>query len=173
MRRRGVEVWSIALVAAGLSAVPAMAAERTAIAIFRDWGAFREGSSGSPTRCFAIAEPPVGTTAAGHGAFASVADWPDRRIRSQISIRLSRPADGQAPVRLSIGIASFRLVARGRDAWAPDRRTDALIVSAMRSGSSMSISGVGAGGIPFADAYRLRGAASTIDAAALACPPQG
>jgi len=34
----------------------------------------------------------------------------------------------------------------------------------------MSISGVTADGVPFADAYRLRGAASAIDAASLACP---
>jgi hypothetical protein len=173
MRLWRVEVWPIVLGAGWLAAAPAIGADRSAIAIFRDWGAFREGSTGSPARCFAIAEPPPHTIAAGHGAFASVANWPDRRIRSQISIRLSRAADARMPVSLSIGTASFRLVARDRDAWAPDRRTDALIVSAMRSGSSMSVSGVGAGGIPFADAYRLRGAASAIDAAALACPPRG
>jgi hypothetical protein len=173
MRRWGVEVWPAPLMAAALLAMPAVAADRSTIAIFRDWGAFREGAEASPDRCFAIAEPPIGTTASGHGAFASVANWPARRIRSQISIRLSRATDGKAPVTLAIGTASFRLLARGRDAWAADRRADALIVSAMRSGSSMSISGVGIGGTPFADAYRLRGAASAIDAAALACPPRG
>ena len=144
-------------------------ADRSAIATFRDWGAFREGPAGAATRCYAIAEPPRGTQAAGHGAFASIADWPMRRIRAQLAIRLSHAPRGSAT--LSIGDASFALVVRGQQAWAHDRHADAVIVATMRSGSSMSVSGVTAGGIPFADAYRLRGAASAIDAAALACLP--
>ncbi len=146
------------------------AADRTAVGIFRDWGAFREGPADSPTRCFAIAAPPRGSPSAGHGAFASVASWPARRVRGQVAIHLSYPARDGAPVTLAIGDASFALTGRGQDAWAHDRHADARIVAAMRSGSSMSISSVGIGGHPFADGYRLRGAASAIDAAALACP---
>ena len=158
-------IWAIAVA----MATPVMAADRTAIGVFRDWGAFREGPADAPTRCFAIAEPPRGTAAAGHGAFASVASWPAKRIRAQLAIRLSHTPRG--PVTLSIANASFVLGVRGQEAWAHDRHADAAIVAVMRSGSSMSISGVTAGGAPFADAYRLRGAASAIDAASLACPP--
>jgi hypothetical protein len=144
--------------------------DRTSIAVFRDWGAFREGPADAPARCFAIATPPRSTIAAGRGAFASVANWPGKRIRAQLSIHLSYPLrDGEA-VTLDIGDTAFALIAHGQQAWAHDRHQDARIVSAMRSGSSMSISGVGSGGHPFADVYRLRGAASAIDAAALACP---
>ncbi len=148
---------------------PVVAVDRNAIGVFRDWGAFREGPATAPTRCFAIAEPPRGAMAAGRGAFASVASWPAKRIRAQVSIRLSHAPRGT--VTLSIANASFVLEARGQQAWAHDRHADAAIVATMRSGSSMSISGVTAGGAPFADAYRLRGAASAIDAASLACPP--
>jgi hypothetical protein len=145
-----------------LLALLAPASGREAIGIYHAWGAFREAD---PTRCFAIAEP----VRRGGGAFASVATWPARGIRSQIAIRLSRPArDGLAPT-LSIDERRFTLTARGQGAWAPDRRTDAAIVMAMRSGRSMSISGVSITGRPFADTYALPGAASAIDAAALAC----
>lgn len=74
---------------------------------------------------------------------------------------------------LNIGDAAFPLVARGRTAWAQDRRADARIVAAIRSGSSMSVSSVAPDGTPFADGYRLRGAASAIDSALLACPMGG
>jgi hypothetical protein len=148
----------------------ANATDRAAVGVFRDWGAFREGPSGLPTRCFAIAEPPRGTATSGHGAFASVASWPAERVRGQVAIRLSHPLRDRAAVTLTIGDAAFPMIARGQDAWAHNRHQDARIVSAMRAGSSMSISSVGAGGDPFADVYRLRGAASAIDAAALACP---
>lgn len=170
MRRFRVEFPLLALWAATLVAPSADAADRTTIAVFRDWGAFREGAAATPSRCFAIAEPPRGTAASGRGAFASVASWPTKRVRAQIAIRLSHPLRDGAAVTLTIGDAAFPLIAHGQDAWAHDRHQDARIVSAMRSGSSMSISSVGAGGNPFADAYRLRGAASAIDAAALACP---
>ncbi len=152
------------------SAAPAAPDDRTAIAVFRDWGAFREGPVDTPTRCFAIAEPPPETRATGRGAFASVASWPARRIRAQLAIRLSHDHRDGAPVTLSIGDSSFALLAQGRDAWARDRRADAAIVAAMRSGSSMSVSSVSPKGVPFADGYRLRGAASAIDSALLACP---
>jgi hypothetical protein len=170
MRRRRLEIGTIALWAALSPSAFAQTSDRTAIAIFREWGAFREGSAEAPTRCFAIAEPPPNTASAGRGAFASVASWPARRIRAQVAIRLSYPLRDGMPVTLSIGDASFALTAAHQNAWARDRREDARIVAAMRSGSSMSVSAVGINGGAFADVYRLRGAASAIDAAALACP---
>ncbi|HET8613409.1 MAG TPA: invasion associated locus B family protein [Sphingomonas sp.] len=151
----------------GFIAGPAQAA-RHAIAVFGDWGAFREDSA--PVRCFAVAEPPPGTRAASRGAYAAVTSWPARRVRAQVSFRLSLPAGPGSPVTLTIDDRSFALTAKGRDAWARDRREDALIVATMRSASSMSVSAVSVGGAPFADGYRLRGAASAIDAAMLACP---
>ena len=169
MRRTGIgRTMAAGLAMAALVGAPTLAADRTAIGVFRDWGAFREGAATAPARCFAIAEPPRGTAAAGRGAFASVASWPARRIRAQLAIRLSHTP--RSDVTLTIGGASFVLGVRGQQAWAHDRHADAAIVATMRSGSSMSISGVTAGGMPFADAYRLRGAASAIDAASLACP---
>ena len=170
MRRFRVEFPLLALWVATLCAPAADAADRATIAVFRDWGAFREGPSDTPSRCFAIAEPPRGTATSDYGAFASVANWPAKRVRTQVAIRLSHPPRDRSAVTLTIGDTAFPLFARGQDAWAHDRHQDARIVSAMRSGSSMSISSVGAGGNPFADVYRLRGAASAIDAAALACP---
>lgn len=170
MRRQGLEILGLALCAWLLPFVATAATDRSAIAIFRSWGAFREGAADAPSRCFAIAEPPPYSASAGHGAFASVASWPAKRIRAQVAIRLSHPTRDASKVTLSIGDAAFPLIVRGQSAWAHDRRQDAAIVAAMRSGSSMSVSAVGANGNAFADAYRLRGAASAIDAAMLACP---
>jgi hypothetical protein len=145
-----------------LLALAVPAAGREAIGVYHGWGALREAS---PPRCFAIAEP----VRRGTGAFASVATWPERGIRNQVAIRLSRAVREGMPPTLSIDARRFTLIARGDHAWAPDARTDAAIVMAMRSGRSMSVSAVSATGRPFADTYALPGAASAIDAAALAC----
>jgi hypothetical protein len=139
------------------------------IAIFRDWGAFHDAAGAAPERCYAIAQPPPISDAASRGAFAAVTSWPARRVRAQLSVRLSHGHSTSAPVTLSIGDAAFTLTTDGRTAWAQNREQDAQIVRAMRSGSSMSIATIGEHGGPYADVYRLRGAASAIDAAMLAC----
>lgn len=140
-----------------------LAAPRDTIGVYGTWGAF---SDASPRRCFAIAQPVDPRQRAGS---LSVAQWPGQNIRNQLHVRLSRPRAASARVTLSIGDRRFDLVAGDADAWAPDARTDAAIVAAMRSSRSLSVEALGSNGAPFADTYALSGAATAIDAAALAC----
>lgn len=139
-------------------------AARESLGIFGSWGAFTDPS---PARCYAIARP-VQAGGAGH-PFASIATWPGQGARNQLHVRLSRERDARARVTLSVGERRFELVAGGADAWAPDARTDAAIVVAIRAGRSMSVETLARSGEPFADVYALRGAATAIDAASLAC----
>jgi hypothetical protein len=136
---------------------------REALGVHDGWGVFRDRS---PSRCYAIARP-VEKQAA--GPFASIATWPGDRVHNQLHIRLSRARHPRARVMLSVGERRFELTAGDADAWAPDARTDAAVVAAMRSGRSMSVESVSAAGGAFADTYALKGAATAIDAAALAC----
>ncbi len=153
----------LALLAIQLAGQPA-AEGRRAIGIYDGWGAFRDSG---PARCFAIAEP-LGQTRAAR-PFASIATWPADGQRNQLYLRLSFPRAPAAKVTLSIGERRFELLAGPADAWSPDARTDRAIVAAMRSGRSMSVETVTRGGRPFADTYALKGAATAIDAAAVAC----
>ena len=139
---------------------------RDALGTFESWGAFRDAS---PLRCFAIAQP---ADRAGRGAFASIATWPREGVRNQLHIRLSRPRAATARVTLSIGERRFELRAGDADAWAPDARTDAAVVTAIREGRSISVETLGANGAAFADTYALKGAATAIDAAAVGCAPR-
>ncbi len=138
---------------------------REALGIFDSWGAFKDDK---PYRCFAIAEP-VDKTDGKWRAFASVGHWPDRNVRSQLHIRLSRERRPSADVMLAVGDRRWRLVAGQYDAWAPSPRHDAFIIAKIRAARSMSVSSVAKDGTAFADTYRLKGAATAIDAAALGC----
>lgn len=149
------------LVIAALLAATQSPAGRDSVGIFERWGAFRE-----PGRCFAISQPVRRRDGPG---FASVATWPARGVRNQFHARLSSARAARAQVTLSVGERRFRLVAGATDAWAPDPRTDAAIVAAIRSARSMSVESVDRAGRAFADTYALRGAATAIDAASLAC----
>ena len=142
--------------------VPA-AAEPQALGAFGSWGAFREGG-----RCYAIARPtqsPEGTQ-----PFASVGVWPGRG--SQLNIRLSREKREGSAVLLRVDGRTFQLLGATRDAWAPDSRADAEIQTAMRTGVDMVVETRATGGSLVRDQYALRGAATAMDAAAIACAPR-
>ncbi len=139
------------------------AAAPQAIGIHQRWGAFRDTG---PTRCYAISRPVRGRTGT---PFASVATWPGAGVRGQLHVRLSRPRADRARVVLAIGERRFELTAGRIDAWSPDADTDRAIVTAMRGSRSMSVESTATNGAPFVDAYALSGAATAIDAAALAC----
>ena len=151
--------FAVLLIVLALS-TPATAREN--LGVHEDWAAFRDTR---PPRCFAIAEPirPAPKTARWR-PFASIAAWPALKRRNQLHIRLRHTHPANSRATLTIGRTRFPLMVGGADAWALDPRADAAIVAAMRSADAMTVSARG-----FTDRYRLRGAATAIDAATLGC----
>lgn len=131
------------------------------------WGAFAGDG-----RCHAVAEPFRTRDGEGARPFVAVAHWPGRRIHGQLHVRLGRAKRPGSAVLLRVDGRSFQLRGGGRDAWAPDADADAAILAAMRTGIEMIVETRAAGGELIRDQYRLRGAATAIDAAALACRPR-
>jgi hypothetical protein len=151
-----------------------MASPRDALGIFDGWGAFRESAQGaSAPRCFAIAAPAATIGRPTAKPYASIGYWPKSRIRGQFYVRLSKARSAQRELRLTVGSRRFILTGNGVHGWASDARMDAAIVAAMRSAPSMSVESSTPTGGAIADTYRLRGAATAIDAAALGCAKQG
>lgn len=150
------------LTALGL-AVPA-AAQKQSLGVFGGWGSFAEDG-----RCYAITEPHRSPRAGDWKPFASVGYWPRAGVRGQIHFRLSREKRRGSAVLLRIDDRTFQLAGGGADAWAPDARADAEIVAAMRGGVEMMIETRSTTGALVRDHYRLRGAPTAIDAAALGC----
>jgi hypothetical protein len=137
---------------------------KDSLGIYGDWGAFRDAD---PYRCYAVAEPAGG----GGGKwkpFASLSWWPSDAVRGQFHVRLSHERRAAADVFLEAGGRKWRLAAGKYDAWSPSAAHDAFIVAQLRSSRSFSVSSVSKSG-GFADTYRLNGAASAFDAAALGC----
>ena len=147
-------------------AIAAPASGKDSLGIFGDWGAFRDPAG---PRCYAIAKPAPSRARRDHVPFASVGTWPDRNVRGQISVRLSRSIDRERDIVLRVGDKRFELVGNGANAWARDRAADAAIVAAMRAAGSMTISAADANGRRFSNRYDLNGAATAMDAATVAC----
>lgn len=148
---------------AALLATPA-AAQPQSLGIFSTWGAFRDGA-----RCYAITQPYEAPAAQRWRPFASIGHWPARGPGGQLHIRLSREKRQGSAVLLRIDGRSHQLVGGGRDAWAPDPRADVEIQAAMRNGIELAIETRSVDGRLVRDLYRLRGAATAMDAAAIAC----
>ena len=143
-------------------AAPA-AAERQALGIFSSWGAFRDGG-----RCWAVAEAEGAAQRSGGRAFASVAWW-TTGPRGQVSFRLAQPKREGSALLLRVDERLFQLVGTGDMAWAADARADTDIVAAMRTGVQMTLETRAGNGAQLRDVYPLRGAATAVDAAAIAC----
>lgn len=148
-------------------AAPAIGQPRQSLGVFGSWGAFRgEGS------CYAIAAPWRAPEPEGWRPSVSIAHWPGRRISGQVHVRLSREKREGSAVLLRIDGRAFQLAGAGRDAWALDSRADAEIRDAMRAGLDMTVETRSVRGSFVRDHYRLRGAATAMDAAAIACAPR-
>jgi hypothetical protein len=117
----------------------------------------------------AIVEP-EGDARPGDGpAYASVGFWPRRGVRGQAYFRLRQAKRPGSAVLLRIDDRTFQLRGGGANAWATDSAADAEIVAAMRRGIEMNVETRSARGALLRDSYRLRGAATAVDAAAIAC----
>ena len=147
-----------------IGATGAAAAQPRPLGIFGTWGAFDDGQ-----RCYAITQPFEGPAAEGWQSFASVGHWRSRGPGGQVHVRLSREKRPGSAVLLRIDGNNYQLIGGGRDAWAPDGRADIDIQAAMRTGIDMVVETRSVRGALVRDHYRLRGAATAMDAAALAC----
>lgn len=147
-----------------LLAGAAPAAAQESLGVFGLWGAFRTDES-----CYAIAEPDREAKPGDGRAYASVGFWPRRGVRGQAYFRLRQTKRPGSAVLLRIDDHVFQLRGGGADAWAADSPADSGIVAAMRTGLEMSVETRAASGALIRDVYKLRGAATAIDAAAIAC----
>lgn len=156
--------WWLALILPALFAAPLSAKE--SLGVFSNWGAFRDLSIGG---CYAIAMARSDRSARNFTPYATITNWPKRRIRGQIQFRLSRKLGSNSPISLRIGNRTFRMTGTGNSVWAQNSAGDAAIVAAIRSASAMTVSATDNRGRRFSDSYSLAGAATALDATIVGC----
>jgi hypothetical protein len=156
----------LAVAAAMAFACVTPATARDSLGLYGDWGAFRDPAT---PRCYAIAKALPSTLKRDYQPYASVGTWPRRSVRNQVHFRMSRKMAAQPRITLRVEGKTFELSGGGGDAWAADARGNAGILAAMRSASTMTASATDAQGKRFSNSWRLPGAASAMDAAAIGC----
>jgi len=153
----------IALIAM-IAAAPLAA--KDSLGVYSSWAAFRDTKG---PHCYAIAKAEPSKRSRDFTPYTTISNWPAQKVRGQFHIRLSRKLATRPGISLRVGTRSFSLTGGDGDAWARDTAMDAAIIAAMRSTSRMVVYASDARGRRFSDTYLLKGAATAIDAATLAC----
>lgn len=162
---------ALALVLFGFTA-PAFAQDRDHLGTFRDWNAFRETLDGTTT-CYAVAIPDeqqLSRRGRQRGdVFFFVTNWRDRGVPSQVNVIIGYPLDEDSTPMIRIGGDSFEMFGRGNRAWLRDNEEVDELMSAMRRGSRMVVTGRSAQGTDSTDEYSLLGVSAALDSISTAC----
>jgi len=140
-------------------------------ATFRDWFVYRAGE-GSELNCFALSKPrssDPGNVERGEIAFL-ISSWPARNKQHEPSI-VSGYAYREGPdsaVRVQIGGDQFEFALIRNDgeaggAWMEEVAQEGRLITAMKGGANMTVTGTSADGTLTRDTYSLAGITAALD----------
>jgi hypothetical protein len=171
MTRTALALLALSLTIFGIQPA-ALAQDRDLIGTFRDWNAFSEVQDGN-TVCYAVAIPEesqLSRRGRQRGdVYFFVTSWQELGVQNQVNVVMGYPLDEDSTPRIQIGSASFEMFARGERAWLLDEGQTGSLLSAMRQGSRMVVSGRSERGTDSTDGYSLLGATAALEAASGAC----
>lgn len=162
---------ALALSAGILALAPAVAQPKaTLLDTFKNWFVYRAGAGAAKT-CYALGQPedsdPPGLNR--QQPFFLVSNWPAKKKAGEPSIVPGFPYKEGSVAQVQVGSDTFKFFTQGDTAWAMAVADEKRLLSAMRRGSSMSITGISARGTLVRDTYSLAGLSAALDKAAAAC----
>ncbi len=163
------------LAAAGLVVsvvgTPGRAEDPVSLGTFDDWESFTYQSSGSPV-CYIYSVPKKSESVKKvkrDPIYFLVTHFPGRKIFGQVSTIIGYPFKESSTVTVKVDDSSFELYTNGDAAWAAAPETEAAIVKAMKTGSSLSVTGTSWKGTETTDTYSLVGISKAFDKIDSAC----
>lgn len=135
-----------------------------------DWTAFKT-SEGNATVCYAGAEPEKdeGDYTNRGDIYVLVTQRPAAKELDVISVEAGYKYQKDSEVIVKISGNSYKLFTSNGNAWARDAATDKQLVTAMRRGATMVITGKSWRGTKTKDTYSLSGFTAAYKAARKAC----
>ena len=157
-----------AVVSVVLLAVHPVAAKQ--LGSFKDWSANAEGKGKSLT-CWIYSEPvkDEGKYTNRGRIYSLVTHLPGDKVTNQVQFTAGYTFKKGSAVQVVIGKRKFELFTSGDSAWTRNKKDDANIVRAMRSGARMIVTGVSSRGTKTKDTYSLSGISAAHKAIGKAC----
>lgn len=158
---------SVVAVCALLAASPAAAKQ---IGSFKDWSAHAEGK-GKARTCWIYSEPvkDEGKYKKRGRIYALITHIPGDKVTNQVQFTAGYTFKKGSAVQVAIGKRKFELFTNADTAWARNKKDDSALVSAMRSGSRMIVTGTSSRGTKTKDTYSLSGISAAHNAIGKAC----
>lgn len=176
MTMMGIFRVSSAILLLGLLAPPFAAAQEEAprVDAKQDWGVF---SAGTPKECWIVSAPTDSTAKKGGepvtvrrgDIMLMVSTRPSESVNGEVSFAAGYPIRENSTVNLRIGTQSFELFVDGEWAWPASPDEDAKIVTAMRRGSSATVTGLSKRGTTTVDKFSLLGFTAALESAQAMC----
>jgi hypothetical protein len=166
---------STVFVALMLGVTPALAQTQeqpTALGASGDWTAFTYGADAQKV-CYVYSQPKktaANKKGVNRGAvYFMITHAPGNKIKAQPSTFIGYQFRETSVVKLAVDGAEFNLFPSGNTAWTDKAETERAILKAMKTGKSMTVSGVSAKGTETVDTYSLAGISAAMGAIDEAC----
>jgi hypothetical protein len=156
-----------------LSGGVAAAQSATQFGTFKQWNAYTHNDSGGKV-CYIASQPQdskYSATIKGRDpAFFLVTTRPSASTRNEASIIIGYPFKAESKVTVDIDGQKFTMFTQGDGAWMEDPTQESALITAMQSGSKMTVSGISSRGTETTDLYSLSGVTAALSAVAKECP---
>ena len=150
---------------------PAEAQSGKFVARFSDWSAY---VSDSPTNkvCFAISQPKDSKpkNVKRGPIYFYISHWPADKVRNEISVKIGYPFKPNTASEIKIGTDRFKLFTKDEGAFVESVDNEQRLINAMKTGSTMVITGRSARGTLTTDRYSLNGISAALDKINSECP---
>jgi hypothetical protein len=172
------KAWIPVTVLIGLAGTgPLLAQNSERVASHTDWSVF---VADDPKECYVVSQP-TSSAARRDGSGVEVqrgdirlfvAFRPSESVSNEVSFTGGYPFDGSTPVKLEVGSDAFNLTPGSGEAgeWAwTDQSEDANAVSAMKGGSTATVTGISTRGTTTIDTFSLMGFTAAVSDAEARC----
>ena len=142
----------------------------TSLGASGDWEAFTYEAEGSKV-CYVYSQPKKSdpTTAKRGPIYFMITHWPGKKVKGQPSTFIGYTFKEGSEVKLAVDTKSFNLYPVDNMAWTDKVDTEKAILTALKSGKAMTVSGTSAKGTATKDTYSLSGISAAMDAIDGAC----
>lgn len=142
----------------------------TSLGTSGDWEAFTYEAEGSKV-CYIYSQPKKSdpATAKRGPIYFMITHWPGKKVKAQPSTFIGYTFKEGSEVKLSVDTKTFNLYPVDNMAWTDKTEIEKAILTALKSGKSMTVSGTSAKGTVTKDTYSLNGVSAAMDSIDGAC----
>ena len=156
-----------------LSAAPALTQEVKLLQKYKDWSVYTADNSGKV--CFAVSQPKSSTpkNVRRGPIYFYVSHYPSDKVAGEISVKMGYPFPPGGKATVIIGNDKYELFTKDEGAFVEKTEDEGKLVTSMKAGNAMKVTGRSARGTNTTDNYSLSGATAALERIVKECAAPG